>query len=56
MGLLRLAVRTTLVLALAALATLLLAPSAGQAHEEREITFPDGAGSVPAYQIGRAHV
>lgn len=50
MRVLRLAVRTTLVLALAALATLLLAPGTGQAHEEREITFPDGTGSVPTYR------
>ncbi|MPZ26397.1 MAG: hypothetical protein GEV12_08060 [Micromonosporaceae bacterium] len=35
---------------MAALATLLLPPGAGQAHEEREITFPDGTGSAPTHR------
>ncbi|MFI5804202.1 right-handed parallel beta-helix repeat-containing protein [Streptomyces sp. NPDC051561] len=43
--------RTCLV-GLLALAAVLLAAPAAQAHEERPVTFPDGSGSVPAYRGG----
>jgi hypothetical protein len=43
-------VRAILVLGLAMLAGGLLTPAAASAHEEREVTFPDGTGSVPEYR------
>ena len=42
--------RALLVTGFAVVAALLLTPGAGQAHEEREVTFPDGTGSVPGYR------
>lgn len=44
------AARALPLLWLATLAGLLLTPGAAQAHDEREVTFPDGSGSVPAYR------
>jgi hypothetical protein len=44
--------RTVAGLALAAGAALALSPGAAHAHDEREITFPDGTGSVPEYRTG----
>jgi hypothetical protein len=38
--------------ALGALAALALSPGTAPAHDEREVTFPDGSGSVPAYRTG----
>ncbi|TLQ42207.1 right-handed parallel beta-helix repeat-containing protein [Streptomyces marianii] len=43
--------RTLVGLGLAAVLTL-GAPPGAQAHEEREVAFPDGSGSVPAYREG----
>lgn len=45
------AVRTLSLAAVTVMATVVLAPAA-LAHEEREVTFPDGSGSVPAYRPG----
>lgn len=41
-----------LVLGFAIVAALLLTPGGAHAHEEREVTFPDGTGSVPGYRTG----
>jgi hypothetical protein len=44
--------RTVAALALATVAALALSPAAAHAHDEREVTFPDGTGSVPQYRTG----
>jgi hypothetical protein len=43
-------VRAAAGLVLAGLAGLLLTPGAAQAHEERDVVFPDGTGIVPGYR------
>jgi hypothetical protein len=47
---LRLPLRAVPALALVVLTGLLLVPGAARAHDEREVTFPDGSGSVPGYR------
>lgn len=42
--------RTVAALAVATIATLILAPGTAAAHEERDVTFPDGSGAVPEYR------
>jgi hypothetical protein len=42
--------RVVAALAVATIATLLLTPGTAAAHEERDVTFPDGSGAVPEYR------